>query len=495
VAPDDSVRAVITGLAEEEAQPAGDEAPTRVGAYRLDAVIGRGGFGVVYSAVHLVRGTPAAFKIMHAELASSAHVVPRFEREVEAVQRIRHPGVIEIFEHGRLADGRPYFAMELLSGVSLDAHLAARGRLSADEVLAIFEPLCAAVAAAHERAIVHRDIKASNVFLAEEGGRRRVVLLDFGVAKLLDAEGPGLTASRQVVGTLAWMAPEQILGTAVGPQTDVYALGVLAYRALTGEMPFSGRSPLAAQQMHLYAEVRPPSACAPVSPAFDDVLARALAKSPAGRQPSAAAFFDELRAAGRRPASAEPRPALVVFVELRVDPQALEAPGEHLLSDLERVLPAAAAALAPLGLAVAMETGTSLLLARARPATPAGDARLRGDTLALVAALHAQLEGRPGRDVDVDVRVHVHLGALTFEPGGLATGGALLDLASWVPEVGSTRPLVSRAAREGLDVPVRALDPEGEGWAELAPGWAPAAPTAAGDESAYAGDADTLPAG
>jgi serine/threonine-protein kinase len=483
------------GLAAEEADGgAGPVAPGRAGAYLLGEVLGQGGFGVVYSAVHEVLGTRAAVKIVHAELAAGAHVIPRFEREVEAIQRIRHPGVVAILDHGRLPDGRPYFAMELLEGTSLTAHLEARGRLSVDELLAILEPLGAAVSAAHARSIVHRDIKASNVFLAEQGGARRVVLLDFGVAKLLDAEGPELTASRQMVGTLAWMAPEQILGTPVDERTDVYALGVLTYRALTGEMPFAARSSLAVQQMHLYTEARPPSARADVSRAFDEVLARALAKAPAQRQPTVTAFLDELRAAARWLPATRERRALVVFVELRVDHRALEAPDEHLLVDLESVLPAAAAALAPLGLAVAMESGTSLLLARGRPANPAGDERLRRDTLAAVAALHDRLEGRPGRDPAVEVQLHVHVGALTVDPDGRAVAGALLELGAWVPEVASARPLVSRAAREGLDVPVHPLDPAGEGWAELAAGWAPGAPIVAADGSAYGEDADTLPA-
>jgi serine/threonine-protein kinase len=417
--------------------PGEPAAPTQVGAYRLDARMAAGGFGVVYRATHVERGTLAAVKLIHADLASKPTAVARFEREVEAIRRIRHPNVIEVLDHGRLADGRPYFVMELLAGMDLDDYQKARGRLPAGEVLAIFEPLCAAVSAAHARSIVHRDIKPSNVFLAEEGGARRVVLLDFGVAKLLDAEGPGLS-SQQIVGTLSCMAPEQLLELPVDERTDVYALGALAYRALTGEVPLAGRSVAALQQMHRYAVPRLPSTRAPVSPAFDGVLLRALAKEPSQRQPSAAAFLDELRAAARTPTNQERR-SVAVFLELRVDPAALEAPSERLLDDLESILPAAAADLAKLGLEVTSTTGTSLLLARELPPEPDAEAQLRRDVDRAVADLSERLPRRPGRDPAIEIRLHVHAGTLAVDPTGQAVGGELLQLEAWVPWFGEAR--------------------------------------------------------
>jgi serine/threonine-protein kinase len=437
--------------------------PTRVGAYRIDARMAAGGFGVVYRATHVERGTPAAVKIVHADLASNAAVVARFEREIDAIRRVDHPNVIAVLDHGLLADGRPYFVMDLLAGIDLDDHQKARGRLSADETLAIFEPLCAAVAAAHARSIVHRDIKASNVFLADEGGARRVVLLDFGVAKLLDAEGPGLTASRQVVGSFSCMAPEQIFEGPVDARTDVYALGALAYRLLTGEVPFAATSLATMQQMHLHAVPRLPSTRAPVSPAFDRVLLRALAKDRAARQPGAAAFLDELRAAALT-VTARPRRSVVVFLELQIDPDALDAPGEALLDDLERVLPAAAADLAPLGLEIASSTGTSLLLARVLPDEAADDAQLRREVTRAVAALSERLSRRPGRDPAVEVRLYVHAGTLAVDGGGQAVGGALLQMEAWLPEASTVGALASREALAGLDAP------GGEAWTTLRAG-------------------------
>jgi eukaryotic-like serine/threonine-protein kinase len=184
---------------------------------------------------------------------------------------------------------------ELLVGESLEMHLGRRGRLAGDEVRAILGPVCRALDAAHVRGIVHRDVKASNVFLADDGAARRVVLLDFGVAKLLDGAS-GLTSTGDLVGTLACMSPEQILNRSVDPRTDVYALGVLAFRMLTGVPVFAARHPIALQQMHLFTPPRAPSAVAAIGAGFDAVIVRALAKAPEGRQAGAAAFLAELEA-------------------------------------------------------------------------------------------------------------------------------------------------------------------------------------------------------
>ncbi len=439
-----------------------DAAPLQVGAYRLGAPLAAGGFGVVYRAEHVERGTAAALKIMHPELAGNQTAVLRFQREVEAIRRIQHPGVIEVFDCGSLKDGRPYLAMELLSGRSLGDHLRARGRLPVDEVIAILEPLCGAIAAAHAQAIVHRDLKASNVFLCDEGGRMRVVLLDFGVAKLLDAEGPGLTSSRHIVGTPACMAPEQILGKPVDARTDVYALGALTYRMLTGELPFPARSRMALHQMHLYAIPRPPSARAPVSQALDEVVLRALSKAPEARQPTVDAFLSELLAAARtRPASE--RRGLAVFIEIQVDPAALEDPSDHLMADMESVLPFVAAELAPSGFKVALETGTSMLLVIDQGEDPEGDAAaVRARALEALRALYPRLLARPGRDSDVQIRLCAHMGSLVVGEDGKIVGGELLDIASWVPEAPAEGLLSPTSAFTGMEV-TQPLAEENEG--------------------------------
>ncbi|MFT3772660.1 MAG: serine/threonine-protein kinase [Minicystis sp.] len=447
----------------------GSKTPRSVGPYRVIEPIARGGFGIVYRAEHAETGALVALKIVHAELAADATVVSRFEREVEAIRRIDHPNVVRVLDTGRLDDGRPYFAMELLSGESLREHLDARGRLPVAEALAILEPLCGAVAAAHARAIIHRDIKASNVMLARDGERPRVVLLDFGVAKLLDDEGAKLTSSRHVVGTISCMSPEQILAKAVDERTDVYALGVLAYRVLTGEMPFAARSMLAMQQMHLSAVPRAPSAVAPLGPAFDAVLLRALAKDLGARQPTVTAFLDELRAAvaPRETPAPRPSPMIAVLVEVRFEASALDAPSERLLDDIASILPSAAAALSPLPLTAAMETGTSLLLAAPCPDDADADRALRRDVLAAVAALHTQLLARPGADPDVGIRTYVHTGGLTLNQAGIAIAGALLQLDAWVPDLDAAGPLVSREVMAGVALPARVSASPIDGWSVL----------------------------
>jgi serine/threonine protein kinase len=271
------------------------ERARRAGRHLLQRLVSKGGFGAVFEARHEATGARAAVKIMHAELSAGGEAVARFEREIEIMQRVRHPSILEVFEWGRLPDGRPYLVMELLEGQSLRDHLDARGRLPAAEAIAILEPVAGALAAAHACDVLHRDVKPSNVFLSGP----RVVLLDFGVAKLLDAEGPGLTLSGNIVGTISCMAPEQILSRPLDLRADVYAMGTLAYRMLAGQPPFSAKNLIALQQMHLYVAPRAPSSIAPVDPSLDAPILRALSKDPSARQPSAEALVAELSAARR----------------------------------------------------------------------------------------------------------------------------------------------------------------------------------------------------
>jgi serine/threonine-protein kinase len=327
------------------------------------------------------------------------------------------------------------------------------------EVIALLGPLCAAAAAAHAHGIIHRDIKASNVFLcAEGGGGRRVVLLDFGVAKLLDAEGPKLTGSRQMVGTLACMAPEQILGTDVDERTDVYALGALAYRMLTGEQPFSSRWLVALQQMHLHTAPQPLHLRAPVSPELGAPVLRALSKDRAARQPGPAAFFQELLEAARPHGATQQRPTLGVHVEASADPEVLDDPDERTLADLEGILPAARAALEEAGMKVALETGATLLLSIALPEDPACEAALRRASVDAVIALVRRLEQRPHRRPGVGARVCVHVAPAVLDHDGAVTGGPLLELAAWVPDLAGSA-LASAAALAGLSASAR---PAGE---------------------------------
>ncbi|WP_437668922.1 serine/threonine-protein kinase [Sorangium sp. So ce131] len=426
----------------------------RVGDYVVASLLGHGGSGAVYRVVAAAGGGPArALKVLHADLASSREAALRFEREVRAIARIRHPNVVAVHDVGELADGSPYFAMELLDGVDLRAHLAAEGRLSVDETLSILDPLADALSAAHAQAIVHRDIKPSNVFLADAGGgARRVVLLDFGVAKLLDESGPAITGSRQTVGTPTFMAPEQIRGLPTDQRTDVYALGALLHVLLTGETPFPATSALL-PQLHLHARPPRPSARAPVDPAIDEVVLRALSKDPGRRQQSAAALLAELRSAAGRaalPAGAE-RPAVALHVEARADGAALDDAEPGLLDDLETIQPAALARLAERGFRAAVEAGHAALYVLDPGALPGGERAARRSAVEAARALLGALASRPARDPRVHVALCLHAAPARFA-GGAPAGGPLLDVAAWLPEGLPAGLFATPALLEGLGI-------------------------------------------
>ncbi|KYF74917.1 protein kinase [Sorangium cellulosum] len=436
-------------------------AAPRAGEYLLDGVIAEGGFGVVYRAVHAASGAPAAVKVMHAELVSRADVVLRFQREVDAIGRIRHPNVVEILDVGRLDDGRPYYAMELLQGRSLEQHLFSRGRLPADEALAILEPLCSALAAVHAVGIIHRDVKPSNVILCEQGGQQsgspRVVLLDFGIAKLLDTTDLSLTSSRHVVGTPAFMSPEQLLNRPVDMRTDVYALGALLYTMIAGSMPFSASAYPVLRHLHLHQAPPRPSLHAPVDPAFDDIVVRAMSKDPAGRQPGVTAFLEEVRAATERvvrPDAMEGgrvrRLAIGLLVEVLAETRALEAPTDSFLTDFEAVLPQAMTDLAAAGFSPLAVTSTSVLLSAGWPRDERGGEEARRGAIEAALSLYERLDRAGQRDRRVGIRLCLHAGEVVLTEDGSMVGGNVVELSSCLPETAAPGVYASPALLEGL---------------------------------------------
>src|SRR5262249_53546418 len=157
-----------------------------VGDYIVLSTIAVGACGTVHRAQHRLLGRPAALKILHADLVCSPEMLARFAREARTMSQLRHPNVVDVYDFGRLSDGRPYYVMELLEGISLDAYLQRQGGVEVGAALELLAPVVAALEAAHRAQVVHRDLNAGNVFLAEAGGRRIVKLLDFGVVKVLD---------------------------------------------------------------------------------------------------------------------------------------------------------------------------------------------------------------------------------------------------------------------------------------------------------------------
>ena len=276
---------------------------TIIGGYALRQPVAAGGFAMVYEAAG-PEGQRVAIKILRKSLVASNSAVRRFIREAEVLAQLQHPNIVHFEDSGSLPDGRHYLVMELLDGPTLSGILRANGRLSPIQILEILEPICAALQVAHQAGCIHRDIKGSNIGTVVIDGERVVKLLDFGVAKLLEPE-PGhiaVTRAGQRIGSLLTTAPEQLTGGEVSPMTDIYALGVLVYRMLTGLHPFYSPDEAELEQMHLTTLAPRPSNIVPISKAIDDVVVRCLEKTPHARYPSAEAFLNALRDATRKAA-------------------------------------------------------------------------------------------------------------------------------------------------------------------------------------------------
>lgn len=256
---------------------------TTVGEYNITGKLGEGGMGKVYAAVHPVIGKAVAIKVLRADIAAQPLFRERFVLEAQAVNRVRHPNLVDIFAAGTLADGRPYLVMEQLEGVSLAARLASE-RMSPLRVIDILLALCEALAAVHRRGVVHRDLKPENVFLADVGGTEQLKLLDFGVAKFAAPGSSTLTAPGMVLGTPDYISPEQARGGDIGPSSDLYSLGVIAWEMFLEGLPFTGPTPMDTIANHLSAEPEAPSALWPdIPPELANLLLALLSKDPAAR--------------------------------------------------------------------------------------------------------------------------------------------------------------------------------------------------------------------
>jgi PAS domain S-box-containing protein len=280
--------------------------------YHLGEQIGAGGYGVVYRAVDAETGAAVAIKVFRpANGRLSPEHLARFRREGATATRVNHPNAVRVLDAGVSSAGIPYLVMELLEGETLSERLRRVGPLPAVDAVALLAAIAAAVGAAHASGIVHRDIKADNVFLLRQGGAR---LLDFGIARLLDDTDDGdlgtVTLTGQMVGTPAYMAPERLRGAPSDARADVYSLGVLLYEALVGARPFDtlGRTPWEIVHQHLTQPV--PALETQLQGAPTDLsalAAAALAREPAER-PSAHAFAAALAQIPRAALAAVPTP-------------------------------------------------------------------------------------------------------------------------------------------------------------------------------------------
>jgi serine/threonine protein kinase len=258
--------------------------------YEILAELGRGGMSVVYKALHVALKRLVALKVVRSGVHASDMELARFRTEAEAVARLRHPNIVQIFEVGEY-QGLAFCALEFCEGGSLHAKLAGNP-LPALEAARLTETLARAVHAAHLQAIVHRDLKPQNVLLTLEGVPK---VTDFGLAKILDAD-IGQTAVGMVMGTPSYMPPEQARGEPVGPLTDVYALGAILYECLTGRPPFKGPTTMDSLRQTLEAEPVPPRLLNPRVPRDLEIVSlKCLQKNPDRRYASAAALAEDLR--------------------------------------------------------------------------------------------------------------------------------------------------------------------------------------------------------
>ena len=327
--------------------------------YRIDAPIARGGMSTVYAGTDLRLDRQVAVKVMAPALAHDPAFTERFVREARTAARLSHPNAVAVFDQGAedTRAGRVVFlVMELVPGSTLREVLHRRGRLRPDEAVSVLEPVLAALAAAHRAGLVHRDVKPENVLVSADG---TVKVVDFGLARAVAAPSTS-TQSGMVLGTVAYVSPEQVARGVSDARTDVYSAGVVLFELLTGTPPYGGDSALAVAYRHVHDDVPAPSTrVAGIPPALDELVLRATRREPGGRPADAGVFLAELAMARtdlglRRVPSREVASA-----------SGIEAP----------TVPAGPGRTGPTAPALCGPRGTTALPAYARPVQPPGRPR------------------------------------------------------------------------------------------------------------------------
>jgi serine/threonine-protein kinase len=279
-----------------------------VGEYVIEKLIGEGGFGSVYRAVHPVIGKSAAIKVLSHQYSANPEMVQRFVAEARSVNKIRHKNIVDIVSFGMLDDGRRFFVMELLEGLPLDQVLRQQGAMTPAQAVPLLHGVAQALDAAHAAGIVHRDLKPENIFVViDSSGAATAKLLDFGIAKLLTDMGDVKTRTGVPMGTPYYMSPEQCRGKDIDHRSDIYSFALVIYQVLTGRRPFEADNLVDMLMLQTAGTAKPPSTLVPtLPPAFDAALAPMMAKDAASRparlldgfEPLAEALGHPVRAGG-----------------------------------------------------------------------------------------------------------------------------------------------------------------------------------------------------
>lgn len=261
------------------------------GRYLVQGKIASGGTSTVYRGLDVRLDRPVALKVMDSRYAGDSQFLTRFQLEARTVARLKNPGLVAVYDQGQ--DGRhPFLVMELIEGGTLRELLAERGPMPPHAVVAVLRPVLGGLAAAHRAGLVHRDVKPENVLISDDGD---VKIADFGLVRAVAAAG--ITSTSVILGTAAYLSPEQVRDGNAGPRSDVYSAGILTYELLTGRAPFTGDSPLSVAYQRLDHDVpRPGDVIEGVPTQFDDFVACATARDPAERYADAIEMLADVEA-------------------------------------------------------------------------------------------------------------------------------------------------------------------------------------------------------